>query len=183
MPTIFMIRHGEAAAGWDADLDPGLSERGRAQADAAARAMQGRSALPLPIVSSPLRRCRETASPLSTIWKSEATIDPRVAEIPSAAQSLDERGSWLRRIWSCRWHELPELHSWRRSVVAALTDLRHDAVIFTHYVAINVAVGEAEKDDRLICFRPDNASVTVLESNGTTLRLVEKGREAETRVN
>ena len=35
MPLIYMIRHGEAASGWDADMDPGLSEKGRAQAESA----------------------------------------------------------------------------------------------------------------------------------------------------
>jgi broad specificity phosphatase PhoE len=183
MPTIYMIRHGEAAAGWGEDLDPGLSERGRVQAEAAAVIMQTRAPSPLRIVSSPLRRCRETASPLAQRWRSEAAIDERVAEVPSSAASLDERAAWLRQIWRCEWNELPELHAWRRSVVDALNELKNDTVIFTHYVAINVAVGEATKDNRLICFRPDNASVTVLETGSGTLRLVEKGREGETRVN
>ena len=34
MTRIFMIRHGKAAAGWDGDADPGLSELGQAQAEA-----------------------------------------------------------------------------------------------------------------------------------------------------
>jgi broad specificity phosphatase PhoE len=183
MSTIYMIRHGEAAAGWGEDLDPGLSERGRAQADAVARVMLARTSLRLPIFSSPLRRCRETASPLAIHWENEPAIDERVAEIPSSARTPGERGAWLRGIWASRWNELPYLHSWRQSVVDALNELKSDTVIFTHYVAINVAVGEATGDDRLICFRPDNTSVTVLQTDGTALRLIEKGREGETRVN
>jgi broad specificity phosphatase PhoE len=183
MPTVFMIRHGEAAAGWNADLDPGLSEKGRVQAEAVASAMHARTRSPLAVLSSPLRRCRETASPLTSLWNCQSLIETRVAEIPSTTKDLAERGEWLRRIWACRWNDLPDLGPWRRSVVAALTELRHDAVIFTHYVAINVAVGAALGDDRLICCRPDNASVTVLQTSFTGLSLIEKGKEADTRVN
>ena len=56
-------------------------------------------------------------------------------------------------------------------------------MIFSHFIAINVAAGAALGDDRLVAFRPDNCSVTVFETKGSSLSLVEKGREAETKVN
>jgi hypothetical protein len=37
-------------------------------------------------------------------------------------------------------------------------------------------------DDRVLAFRPDHASITVLETDGVGLVLVEKGREAVTGV-
>ena len=37
-------------------------------------------------------------------------------------------------------------------------------------------------DDRVLHFRPDHTSITVLETDGTDLVLVEKGREAATGV-
>ncbi|MEQ8281198.1 MAG: histidine phosphatase family protein [Parvibaculum sp.] len=193
MPTIYMIRHGEAAAGWDADTDPGLSDKGRAQAEAAAGEIEKRVGKKLPILSSPLRRCRETAMPLSRAWDCEPVIETRVAEIPSPVEDLDARGPWLRRLMSGTWTEAltPEntgggkvdLAGWRQSVVDALTGLPGDTVIFSHFIAINVAAGVATGDDRLVTFRPDNCSVTVFETKGDSLALVEQGREADTKVN
>lgn len=193
MPTIYMIRHGEAAAGWDADMDPGLSDKGRSQAEAVAREIEQRVGKKLPILSSPLRRCRETAMPLSKAWECEPVIETRVAEVPSPVNDLEARGVWLRRLMSGTWAEANraenngngalDLGAWRRSVGEALTELREDTVIFSHFIAINVAAGLATGDDRLVSFRPDNCSVTVFETNGNTIKLVEQGREAETKVN
>lgn len=193
MPTIYMIRHGEAAAGWDADMDPGLSDKGRSQAEVVAREIEQRVGKKLPILSSPLRRCRETAMPLSKAWECEPVIETRVAEVPSPVNDLEARGVWLRRLMSGTWAEANraenngngalDLGAWRRSVGEALTELREDTVIFSHFIAVNVAAGLATGDDRLVSFRPDNCSVTVFETKGNTIKLVEQGREAETKVN
>lgn len=72
------------------------------------------------------------------------------------------------------------LRAWRRRVVEALTELDQDAVVTTHFVAINAAVGYATGDTRVTCFRPDNCSCTVLEVEQGRLHLVEWGREATT---
>ena len=53
---------------------------------------------------------------------------------------------------------------WRRSVVDALHALPHDCVVFTHYIAINVAAAAAQRREEVVCFRPDHASVTVLDA-------------------
>ncbi|HBM88422.1 MAG TPA: histidine phosphatase family protein, partial [Rhodobiaceae bacterium] len=58
-----------------------------------------------------------------------------------------------------------------------------DTVIFSHFIAINAAVGHALDDPRVICFRPDNCSVTVFETQGDKLSVLEQGNEAETKVN
>jgi hypothetical protein len=71
---------------------------------------------------------------------------------------------------------------WRRSVVTALQALPHDCVVFTHYIAINVAAGAAQAREDVLCFRPDHASVTVIQTSPQGLRLVELGREAQTGV-
>src|SRR5205823_2854249 len=86
---LILVRHGEAAAGWHQDRDPGLSEDGHRQAAdmAAALAPLG----PLPIVVSPLRRTRETAAPLEAVWGTAATVDCRVGEIVSPIDDLEER--------------------------------------------------------------------------------------------
>ncbi len=189
MPLIYMIRHGEAASGWDADMDPGLSDRGRAQSEAVAREIERRVGRKLPLVSSPLRRCRETSAPLAKGWSEAARIDARVGEIPSPTHDLKARGEWLRAFMAGTWEAGREplggvdFLAWRKGVVDALQVLEEDTVIFSHFIAINVAAGAALGDERVVCFRPDNCSVTVLEASGASLRLVEKGREAETKVN
>jgi broad specificity phosphatase PhoE len=190
MARIYMIRHGEAAAGWSEDKDPGLSDLGRAQSEAAAKTIMSHEASALPVLSSPLKRCQETSLPLIAAWGQTAVIEPRVAEIPSPDLSLEERGVWLRQIMTGTWaeteapigHDL-DLVGWKQSVVDALLELKSDTVIFSHFIAINAAVGHALDDPRVICFRPDNCSVTVFETQGDKLSVLEQGKEAETKVN
>lgn len=189
MPKLYMIRHGEAAAGWDADTDPGLSDKGRAQSQAVAREIEARVGRKLPLISSPLRRCRETGDPLAASWGATARIDPRVGEIPSPIEDLKARGEWLRVFMSGTWTDgiktqgHLDLTAWRDGVAQALIELSEDTVVFSHFVAINAATSAATNDDRVLSFRPDNCSVTVFETDGKTLTLVERGREAETKVN
>ena len=182
MATLFLVRHGRASAGFDGHLDPGLDELGRTQAISAAAHLAPLG--PLAIYSSPLARARETAIPLSQRWGIEAVIDHRVAEIRSPTADLQRRSEWLREAMSGRWRQLPgDLQQWRQALIDRLLEIREDSVVFCHYIAINVAVGAATSDDRLVCFRPDNASVTRIANNDGRLRIIELGRESETQVN
>lgn len=179
MPRLVLVRHGQAAAGWDADTDPGLDDLGRAQAGAAADALAPSG--PLSIVVSPLRRTRETAAPLAARWGVEPVVDERVAEIPSPTDDLAARSAWLTQAMSGTWSQLGERWtSWRDEVVAALLAIPEDAVVFTHFVGINVAVGRATGDESVLCFRPGNASRTILDAVDGVLRLVELGDEMQT---
>lgn len=181
---LVLVRHGQAAAGWGADRDPGLDDVGRAQATAAADALSPLG--PLPIVASPMRRTIETAAPLAQRWGVDPVVDERVSEITAPTDDLDERTEWLSRAMGGRWPELgPEYVAWRAAVGEALADIaeRHgDAVVVTHFVCINAAVGLATGDDRFRCFVPDNGSRTTLEIDGGGLRLVELGAQRVTQV-
>jgi broad specificity phosphatase PhoE len=184
MPRITLIRHGRAAAGFGEDMDPGLDDLGRSQAEAVAQRLVGLG--PRPILSSPLRRCQETAAPLARLWTKSPVIQPAVAEIPSPkGMSLEARVVWLRKLMAGSWSEAPdELAQWRAECVAAVVGLTEDTVVFSHYVAINVLMGAAIGDDRVVCFSPENCSVTVFDNAGGKLKLVEKGSEASlTKVN
>ncbi|MFU8816013.1 MAG: histidine phosphatase family protein [Pseudomonadales bacterium] len=182
MAKIYLVRHGKAAAGFDGHLDPGLDDLGRTQAQATAEQLAPIG--PLAVYSSPLARARETAEPLARQWGVEIHIEPRVAEIPSPTEMLAERAAWLRQAMQGRWSELdPVLQRWRQELVDCLVALEHDAVVFCHYIAINVAVGAAQGDDRLVVFPPDNGSVTVLSNDSGRLSLLSLGRSAETVVN
>ncbi|MFW6027586.1 MAG: histidine phosphatase family protein [bacterium] len=176
------MRHGRPVSGWGENPDPGLAEEGRAQAEEVARAIDSDLST-IGVVTSPKRRARETAAPLARLWGVEPMVNRGVSEIPSPAGDTEGRGAWLRRVMREKWSvQAPRLQAWRANVVRTLTGLPGDAVIFTHFIPINVAVGVATGDDRLVSFRPDYCSVTVLDLVVEELRLVEKGREAETAV-
>ncbi|MBV8980677.1 MAG: histidine phosphatase family protein [Acidimicrobiia bacterium] len=183
MTRLFLVRHGQPLARYDQDHDPGLDDVGRAQAETAARELSPLG--PLPVVTSPLRRTRETAAPFERQWSVTASVQPAVGEIKVPSEDLGERSAWLVEILrgERRWQELDaDRRSWRDGVVDALLELDTDTVVVTHYIAINAAVGAATGDDRVLNFRPDNCSCTVLETDGRRLTLIERGRERETAV-
>ena len=181
MPTLYLVRHGRAVAGWDRETDPGLDALGREQAASLVRELNPLA--PMDLIVSPLARTRETAAPLAAAWQVEPRIEPRVGEIPSPVSGLRERGLWLREIATRAWQQLDEpLRHWRGQVLAALAERDRDAVLVTHYIAINIAAGAAVGDDRVVNFQPDYCSVTVLRSVAGRLELVRRGAEAATRV-
>ena len=185
--TLYIIRHGQATGGIEDDLDPGLNDLGRAQAVAAARQLS--SLGPMPLISSPMRRTRETADAFLQCWGGEARIEPRVSEIGFPTPGLKERRAWLMEIMAGRWSdpaardaEGVDLDAWHKGVIEALKEIPESSVITSHFVAINVAVGHLLCDDLVVKFRPDNCSITIIEKVGGNLRLVETGREADTEV-
>jgi len=181
MPTIYLVRHGRAAAGWDVDPDPGLDDLGHEQARRMAERLASKG--PLALLCSPMLRTRETAAPLAATWELTPTIEPRVSEIPSPTTDLAERGRWLRTVAADRWPNMDQaLLRWRSDILAALTEIERDTVVVTHFMVINAAAGAAIDDERVVHFRPDYCSVTVLSNDGGRLRLLEQGAEAETRV-
>jgi broad specificity phosphatase PhoE len=156
---LVLVRHAEAATGPEAGPDPGLSPRGREQAEAVAADLGPLG--PLPLVVSPRRRCRETAGPLEARWGAPARVEPAVGELPHAGHG--ELGAAL----AGRWSELDDgRRRWRDDVLAALRALPGDAVVVTHLVAVNVAVGEAAGDDRVVCFVPATGSRTFVRVAG-----------------
>jgi broad specificity phosphatase PhoE len=184
MSKIYMVRHGRADAGFGEAMDPGLDALGREQAETVAARLAPLG--PLAILSSPLARAQQTAAPLAKLWAREPVIEDAVAEIPSPnGMTLEDRVAWLRNLMGGSWRDVPrDLAEWREHCIATVAALAEDTVIFSHYVAINVIAGAALRDDRVVAFSPDNCSVTVLETDGATLRLVEKGHEAPlTKVN
>lgn len=177
MPRLYLVRHGKTATTWDdRDLDPGLNDLGRAQAEAMAAHLAARG--PLPLVTSPLRRTRETANTLERRWNVVAKVDPRIGEITAPTTISMPRTEWLKSLLQRRWNELGEpLGRWRSQVLEAFLGIAKDTVLVSHFVAINVAVGHALGDDRVTCFRPENCSCTVLDLEGSTLQIVELGAE------
>lgn len=189
MPRLYLVRHAKPAASWGEDPDPGLDANGVAQARATAEELAG-SLSRLTLYTSPMRRCRETAEPLAQLWFCNPELMPAVAEIPSPPLDLASRHDWLIAAMRGTWQQLHtnappgsiDYLAWRKQLTDALLAIDRDCVICTHFIALNVAVGAAQRRDEVVCFRPDYASVTVLEVRRNRLKIVELGREAETLV-
>lgn len=188
MNRVHVIRHGKPAATWGGDdEDPGLDGTGLLQALAIAKEVLAlpEAQRPTRVVSSPLRRCRETAEPLADALGVEIAIDPRVGEIPTpAALSHEERPAWLRQAFGGRWDQIEgdlDYVGWTRDVAGALREYA-GAAVFSHFVALNAAVGVAMGRGEVMAFRPDHCSRTVFDIDGDRLILAEKGREAQSQV-
>jgi broad specificity phosphatase PhoE len=184
---VHLVRHGRAAAGWNVDPDPGLDRIGVAQAAEVADRL--RVLEPCAVIASPLRRCRETAQPLLDAWDGVACgafggarIEPRVAEIPSPeGVAMEDRVDWFRDAMRGTWTQLGQRYTaYRDAVVQAMRELDADAVVFSHFIAINVLIGAALGDDRLVIRSLDNCSVTVVDIVDDEVVLVEGGHEADT---
>jgi broad specificity phosphatase PhoE len=189
MPKLYLIRHAKPAASWGEDRDPGLDATGEEQARATAAALAKLTSA-LPILTSPMRRCRETAQPLESTWSSAAALFPAVAEIPSPPLPLNERHKWLADAMAGTWQRMqltapsgsPDFLSWRDDMLSAVLRIPEDAVVFSHFIAINAIVGVANGTDDVVSFRPDHASVTIVDTTGGSFRVAERGREAVTSV-
>jgi broad specificity phosphatase PhoE len=179
-----MVRHGRAAAGWDVDPDPALDDLGRQQALAVASKLS--SLGPLPVVSSPLLRCQQTAFPLATVWNSGIAIESRVGEIPSPdGVALEDRGTWLREIMAGTWTQAAERSgthyvNYRDAIAACVASCKTDTVIFSHFVAINAVIGAAQGRDEVLIASLDNCSVTTFDVTDGNLTVLEIGGEADT---
>ncbi len=185
MATVRLVRHGRASGGWDADPDPGLDDVGRVQADVVADLLAPLGAGDLPhLVTSPLRRCRETAAPLAARWGSEPVVEPLVTELPSPdGVPFGRRVPWLQEAIAGTWTALgPRYVAYRDAFVAYVAGLTVDTVVVSHFIGINTVIGHCAGDDRVMVNRLDNTSVTVVETSPAGLVLVHIGAEADTQI-
>lgn len=180
MPKIYLVRHGEASAAWNEAADPGLSALGRRQAKAAADRLAKIG--PLDVLSSPLLRARETAEPTARAWRRTVEIADEVAEIPSPSElPINDRQAWLVSLVQNGWSRAADLQrAWKDALIGFLSEREVDTVVFSHFVAINAAVGAALGRDDVVFFRPANASITIIETTAQGLSLIDLGAEANT---
>jgi probable phosphoglycerate mutase len=181
MVDIFLIRHGEAEASWGEAADPGLSTQGRQQALHVRDELETYRSLN--IISSPLLRALETAQPLATILRTKVEIDDSYREIPSPVD-IEDRQAWLSGFMRQDWSEQsPELVAWRDAAWNKLFELDQHTAIFTHFMIINAICGLLTESAETVCCVPDNGSIMKLQLDGNALKLVEVGRQLQTRVN
>ena len=184
MARLFLIRHGEPETGWGGDQDdPGLSHVGKGQAAAAAAALAVRGALA--VLSSPARRCQETAAPyLERRRLPRIDLSPRFGEVEAPA-GVSDRRAWLMENFPWRagaavraWSSVAqELRAWRDRVLGAARAVDRDTAVFTHFIATNAIVGAAKGSAYTVVFRPDYASITELEVRNGLIRVVRLGEE------
>src|SRR5260370_38161599 len=94
MARLVLVRHAEPTATWGDHPDPDLSETGREQAETVAVRLAPRG--PVPIVTSPLLRARETAAPLARRWGRDATRHAPAGGIPTPSSPPMPRPDGLR---------------------------------------------------------------------------------------
>ena len=155
---LLLLRHGRTTAPpgtfVGSRFDPGLDNHGRAQAEAAARLLRGR---PLAaVISSPLRRARETAAVAAPYF--EPRYDGRLQELDWGditgltwaeveQQYPATAGEWTRLGWPVPPGGEHPRAFWRR-VAAALLDLHReepdgDVLVVCHGGVIRAAIGAA----------------------------------------
>ena len=151
--------------------DPGLAERGFAQAERVATALAGQDVTA--VYTSPAARARQSAAPLERALGLTAEVVDGIAEFDSGDSSyvpVEE----LKAAGDPRWHALMsgDLYSvgvdpvaFRLRVVEAVEQIaaRHPggrAVLFTHAGAINAYAGHVLGQDRTIWFPPAYCSLS-----------------------
>ncbi|MBB6521453.1 histidine phosphatase family protein [Pseudoteredinibacter isoporae] len=178
MSKILLVRHGQAAANWGEETDPGLSELGQNQAASIQTALSPYTNFS--VLSSPKARASETAR--IAMPGTQIDIDSRFTEIPSGDRSLADRGGWLRQIFKQNWSEQEaQVNAWRGGILDALYQ-QSDGIIFCHFVVINAVVAAARKDDHVMQCRPDYCSIWEFETEGKSIRLISPGAEDESLV-
>jgi 2,3-bisphosphoglycerate-dependent phosphoglycerate mutase len=152
--------------------DPGLSDTGHAQAQ---RLADWLAAEPIDaVLTSPLRRARETAAPLATALGVTAAVVDGVAEYDAAAgeyipieelrAAKDER--WYATIEG-RWADVGGVdpHEFQRQVVPAVDALierypGQRVVVVTHGGVLNVYLAHVVGTRELLWFHPDYTSIS-----------------------
>ena len=196
MVKIYLVRHGEATEGWTSQ-DPPLSELGKSQAESLVKFVNStideNSINNIDFISSPLNRCKETASLALEKMYSEIVINKNFRELPSPTLDLEKRVNWLRRVLPLTWSELLKdketkdsgvnFIQWKKNIMNNIYSINKNTIIFTHFVVINSIIGEILKSDKIVNFQPSNCSITEIRKINDRLKLVKLGKSLESTVN
>lgn len=153
--TLFVARHGRTEANAGGLLlgraDPSLDETGRGQAGGLAKAMP----VGARVVSSPLRRCLETAQTIAAEIGSEVETDERLIELDYGEYDLRPLAEIPAAVWA-QWRSDPTFRPPGGETLAELGDRVHrcldelgpdatdgDVIAVTHVSPIKAAVAWA----------------------------------------
>ena len=177
MTKIILVRHGEASASWEKSSDPGLSNLGVNQAEECAEILfKFKDIENFDLKSSPLKRALETGEKLKTKLNKRLSIDSTYAEIPSPGVSFKNRQKWLKEIFNKKIDELEKPQkNWRENIISEIKKIENSTIIFSHFMVINTIVGYVKKDESMVCFYPDNCSITKLNKCEDEIHLTNLG--------
>jgi 2,3-bisphosphoglycerate-dependent phosphoglycerate mutase len=185
---LLLVRHAAPvrveAGTVDGAADPGLTPAGRAQADRLAAWLAAEA--PDAVVTSPLRRARETAAPVAAATGRPVAVCPGVSEYDAAAgeylpieelrAARDER--WYATIEG-RWADVGGVDpvEFQRQVVPAVEVLIDEhpgqrVVVITHGGVINVYLAHVLGIRQLLWFHPEYTSVSRVRAARTGERSV-----------
>jgi broad specificity phosphatase PhoE len=190
---LYLIRHGRSDFGWEgtrfatargAQWDPPLSEEGREQARLLARRLRVMDLEPFVLVSSPLRRARETAEAFAGEVGADVDSHDDLVEAhiggwegkpfeeiveadPEIARSI--------RNQQAIWHRAPgaeQAEGFRARVRAAVESILDEhpdrnPLLFVHGGVINAYVGELLGLGHEMFFLPENTSLNSIEVDGS----------------
>lgn len=180
---IWLVRHGEAAASFDQEIDPGLSPLGHQQAEAASQQLGAIVPLDAQLWSSPKQRALQTGAPFAGVRDAVLQQDARFIELPSP-DGLAQRSEWLQQALASNWSALPAaVHEWRDSTFAALQALSTPTVIFTHFLVINSIAAVVSHEDAVVQCLPANGSIHHLQIDGSLWHWAARGAMLESIVN
>ncbi len=188
---MLLIRHGEtpwnAAGRWQGHADPGLTEAGREQAQAVARALAAEAQRPWAyIVASDLARAQETATAIASALRLTIVSDRRLRELDVGSWSgltrgeIEERDPEMLRAFESGEPTIrpgggESRIEIRERVLAFARDLAErqpgeSVIVVTHLGVIRALVPGAE---------PTNASRIEVVAEEISARGVDRGRRRE----
>ena len=181
--NIWLVRHGEAAASFDQEIDPGLSLLGHEQAVTAAQQLSAIVPPDAQLLSSPKQRALQTGAPFVSLRDAVLQSDDRFIELPSP-EGLAQRSEWLQQALAANWSALPTaVHDWQNGIAVALQSLSTPTVIFTHFLVINSIAAAISREDAVVQCLPANGSIHHLQIEGARWRWVSRGAMLESIVN
>ena len=181
--NIWLVRHGEAAASFDQEIDPGLSLLGHEQAVTAAQQLSAIVPPDAQLLSSPKQRALQTGAPFVSLRDAVLQSDERFIELPSP-EGLAQRSEWLQQALAANWSALPTaVHDWQNGIASALQSLSTPTVIFTHFLVNNSIAAAISREDAVVQCLPANGSIHHLQIEGARWRWASRGAMLESIVN
>ncbi|MFK7982936.1 MAG: histidine phosphatase family protein [Saprospiraceae bacterium] len=180
--TIYLIRHGEAAQAWDEAPDPILSKNGIQQAqNLAKKYVPILKKSDFQLLSSPLARAQQTATPFQEALSSRIIINTNFAEIPSPGIALADRRNWLKALFGKTIAELekPQLE-WRNTIIQGVQSIEKNTLIFSHFMTINAIIGWITNNKHVVNYYPNYCSITQIEKVENQFIIKELGEELTT---
>ena len=183
MTDIWLVRHGEAAAAFDQNTNPPLSDLGCEQAARSAESLSQRVPEDAQLLTSPKLRAIQTGKLFAEMRGKALDIDRRFIELPSPGV-LTERKDWIQRVLKGRWSELPEsVHDWQCDIIEAIQALQAPTVIFSHFLVINTVAAHMSGEDAVLQCLPANGSMHHLRVDEGSWQWIARGEMLQSAVN